>query len=219
MGQVKDICLVNLVPSKRLQSFFERAIRKLQKLKGEKIGDYLEFGVFNGASVASFYHACKESRVVTRIFGFDAFEGLPAGSENEDEGVWKQGFYTCSFEDMNRCLGRRNVDPREINWVRGWYKDTLNAQTVAQYNFENIGIVFIDCDTYSSSKSVLDFIAPLIKSTMIICLDDWKLNDLDIKGVGEYESFNEFVEANPQLKVEEISSYNRKSKSFLITPV
>jgi hypothetical protein len=54
---------------------------------------------------------------------------------------------------------------------------------------------------------------------MIICLDDWKLNDLDIKGMGEYKSFNEFLEANTHLKAEEIKSYNRKSRSFLIKPI
>jgi len=89
---------------------------------------------------------------------------------------------------------------------------------VEKFKLDKLGIVFIDCDTYSSSKAVLDFIVPLIKEPLIICLDDWKLNDLDIKEMGEYRSFNEFLEANPRLKAEEMPSYNRKSKSFLIRP-
>ena len=154
-----------------------------------------------------------------RLMGFDAFEGLPEGSENEDDGVWKKGFYSCSFEQMNECLTRRNINPDDITWVRGWYDQTLNEETREKLQLNNLGVIFIDCDTYSSSKTVLDFIAPLIKSPVIICLDDWKLNDLDIKGMGEYKSFNEFLETNPQLTATEIPSYNRKSKTFLVTTV
>jgi len=39
---------------------------------------------------------------------------------------------------------------------------------------------------------------------------------MDVKGTGEYRSFNEFLEKNIHLEVKEIKSYNRKSKSFLI---
>ena len=117
----------------------------------------------------------------TRFFGFDVFEGLQKGSENEDDGVWKTGFYACSFEDMKSCLVRKNINPDEINWVNGWYNTTLNQKTIEKHDIRNPGIVFIDCDTYSSSKLVLDFIGPLITKPTIICLDDWKLNDLEVK--------------------------------------
>ena len=70
----------------------------------------------------------------------------------------------------------------------------------------------------SIKKTVLDFLAPLITEPAIFCLDDWKLNDLDLKGLGEYKSFNEFLENNPNLETKEIKSYNRKSRSFLIKP-
>ena len=78
--------------------------------------------------------------------------------------------------------------------------------------------IFIDCDTYGSCKVVLNFLEPLLKEPAILCFDDWKLNDLDIKGMGEYGAFNEFLEKNTYLKAEEIKSYHRKSKSFLIKP-
>jgi hypothetical protein len=102
--------------------------------------------------------------------------------------------------------------------VNGWYNETLTRETKEKFTINNPGIIFIDCDTYSSSKSVLDFLAPILKAPCIICLDDWKLNDLDIKEMGEYKSFNEFLENNPNLSATEIPSYNRKSKSFLVTP-
>lgn len=219
-GYVEDICAVNLVPPEKLLNFFDRCITILENVKGDEMGDYLEFGVFNGSSIGSMYLAAKKRALASmRFFGFDAFEGLPPGSENEDGGVWKKGFYSCSFEKMQECLVRRGIQSGDITWIKGWYDQTLKPGNMQAYGITNLGIVFIDCDTYSSSKAVLDYIAPLIKKPCIICLDDWKLNDLDIKGMGEYKSFNEFLEANRHLKAEEIKSYNRKSRSFLICPL
>lgn len=219
IGEIEDICSVELVPPKDLIQFFSRSINLLKKYKGNDIGDYLEFGVFNGASMSSMYKSAKQLEFNTmRFFGFDAFEGLPEGAEHEDDGVWQKGFYACSYEKMRECMQRKDINPDEIVWVKGWYNETLNKETADKYNLKNPGIVFIDCDTYSSSKSVLDFLAPLINQPAIICLDDWKLNDLDIKGMGEYKSFNEFIDSNPNFKIKEIKSYNRKSRSFLLLP-
>ena len=49
-------------------------------------------------------------------------------------------------------------------------------------------------------------------------LDDWKLNNLDVHDMGEYKAFNEFLENNTQLEAQEIKSYNRKSRSFILQP-
>lgn len=217
-GTVADICAIELVPPTVLQSFFSTCIALLQSKKGADIGDYLEFGVFNGSSLSSMYHTAKRTQLPIRYFGFDAFQGLPEGAEKEDDGVWEKGFYACSFDQMKHCLEKRQVPPDEIIWINGWYDNTLTQDTAREHLIVNPGIVFVDCDTYSSSKAVFDFLAPIIKQPAIFCLDDWKLNDLDVKGMGEYKSFNEFLENNSHLTATEIPSYNRKSKSFLIEP-
>lgn len=219
-GAVKDICAVNLVPPQTLINFFTSCLTKLKSISGGNVGDYLEFGVFNGNSIGSMYLARNAIGMRSmRLFGFDAFQGLPPGSEKEDAGVYQAGFYTCSFEQMQQCLTRRNVDPKEITWVNGWYNETLTEETAKKLELKKVWVAFIDCDTYSSSKAALNFLKPLITDSAILCFDDWKLYNLDVKGEGEYRSFNEFLESNPQFKAQEIKSYNRKSRSFLITPV
>ncbi len=219
LGEVKDICAVNLVPPQKLIDFFTDCLTRLKKIKGNEVGDYFEFGVFNGNSIGSMYLARNAMGLNSmRLFGFDAFQGLPPGSEKGDAGAFQAGFYTCSFEQMQQCLSQRSVNPNEITWVKGWYNETLNDELIKRNNLKKIGVVFVDCDTYASSKAVLDFLKPLITEPAIFCFDDWKLYDLDVKGEGEYRSFNEFLENNPQFEAEEIPSYNRKSKSFLIKP-
>lgn len=217
-GHVKDICQINLVPPETLKSFFEGCIKRLQKIKGDDIGDYLEFGVFNGSSLGSAYLTAKKMNLKSmRFFGFDSFEGLPKGTDEEHD-ILQKGFYCCPFNKTKECLKRRGVNPEKVIWVKGLYSDTLNDKTIKNKDIGNIGIVFVDCDTYSSSKTVLDFLAPIITKPAIICLDDWKLYDMDIKGTGEYKSFNEFLERNTHIKAKEIKSYNRKSKTFLLLP-
>jgi len=217
-GKVDDICKINLVPPEKLKSFFADCIKILQDEKGKNIGDYLEFGVFNGSSLGSAYLTAKEMNLKsTRFFGFDAYKGLPKGADEEHD-VLQKGFYACSFEKMKECLRRRDIEPKDIIWIKGWYDETLNDKAIKKYKIKKVGIAFIDCDTYSSSKTVLDFLAPLITEPAIFCFDDWKLYDMDVKGTGEYKSFNEFLEANPHLLAKEIKSYNRKSISFLVKP-
>jgi hypothetical protein len=153
----------------------------------------------------------------TRFFGFDAFKGLPKKTDEEHD-VLQKGFYACSFEKMKGCLKKRKINPKDIIWVKGWYNKTLNKKTIKQHKIKKIGIAFIDCDTYSSSKAVLDFLAPLVVEPCIFCFDDWRLYDMDIKDTGEYRSFNEFLEKNTHIRAKKIKSYNRKSESFLVEP-
>lgn len=217
-GEVDDLCEINLVPPETLKTFFSGCVKTLKDVKGENIGDYLEFGVFNGSSLGSAYLTAKKMNLNSmKIIGFDSFEGLPSGTDDEHD-ILQKGFYCCPFEKTKECLKKRGVNPDEVIWVNGLYQDTLNDETIKKVGVGDIGIVFIDCDTYSSSKAVLDFLAPLVTKPAIFCFDDWKLYDMDVKGTGEYRSFNEFLEKNRHIKAKEIKSYNRKSKSFLLLP-
>jgi len=216
-GAVKDICAINLVPPDTLKIFFRDCIKRLEKLKGGDIGDYLEFGVFNGSSIGSAYMTAKDMNQSINFFGFDSFDGLPDGTDEEHD-ILQKGFYRCPFEKTKECLGRRGVNPDDITWVMGVYSESLTDEAIETHGIGNIGIVFVDCDTYSSSKEVLNFLAPLITSPAIICFDDWRLYDMDIKGTGEYRSFNEFMEKYTHIKAKRIRSYNRKSESFLLLP-
>ena len=218
LGPIDDICAVFLVDPEKMRAYFAGNIELLRKVRGENIGDYFEFGVFNGTSLSNMHFAARKARAKIKFFGFDAFEGLPAESEQADAGVFKKGFYTCSLPQLEKCLERKQVDKRDVTLIQGWYKDTLNSETARRYGLTNPGIVFIDCDTYGSSKTVLEFLTPLITQPTIIHLDDWRLYGLDLKGEGEYLSFNEFLEENPRLTAREIPSYKRNARSFVVQP-
>jgi O-methyltransferase len=68
-----------LVPEQKLTASFVDAIQRLRDLNGgEDIGDYLEFGVCYGSSMACMHDALVKTKTSgVRQFGFDSFEGLP----------------------------------------------------------------------------------------------------------------------------------------------
>src|SRR3989337_4080318 len=69
-----------LVRPSELQPKFRKAVEFLiNNLGASNVGDYLEFGVFQGTSLNCMYQTLMELKLDdVRLFGFDSFKGLPA---------------------------------------------------------------------------------------------------------------------------------------------
>ena len=69
----------------------------------------------------------------------------------------------------------------------GWFKDTLNDETLAEVKNHQVGIFHIDCDIYTSTIQVWEWIVSnnLLVDGAIIIYDDWGGHYSN--GVGEYE--------------------------------
>lgn len=66
------------------------------------------------------------------------------------------------------------------------------------YGIKKLAFVHIDCDYYSSTKEVLNYIEPYLQEGTVILFDDYYC----FKGneqYGEQRAFNEFKKANPKL--------------------
>lgn len=102
-----------------------------------KPGIALEFGVFKGASInhtANRYPSRK-------FYGFDSFEGFPNDGRND----WDQDF---------SVQGRLPNVPSNATLIKGYFSDTLD-EFLSKVD-EDIVVVNIDCDIYSSTKCVFD---------------------------------------------------------------
>ena len=173
----------------------------------EKIeGDYFEFGVFTGSS---FCHAIQCARVnqkydntldKIRFFGFDSFEGF--GDLPEDE---KHVFFTKEnfTSDYNKVLKRvRKILPEDrFEIVKGFFEDTL----VKKSNDKLARIIFIDCDTYSSTLYALNYIMPSLQIGTIIIIDDY-FAYRGSENKGTHGAFKKFVDDN-KLKTRQLFSY------------
>lgn len=148
-------------------ALLEHAISKV-----ETEGIYTEFGVFQGESLTFI-----SARTDRRVFGFDSFEGLP-----ED---WVLNYDKDRLKVQGLPVVGSNVD-----LVKGWYDDTVPV--FAKENNDAIAFSHIDCDLYSSTKTIFDHLGDRLRPGSVIVFDEY-FNYPGWRVDGEYPAFIEFV--------------------------
>jgi len=137
-------------------------------------GIVCEFGVHRGESLSFIAKKVPQRQV----FGFDSFEGLP-----ED---WVGKFRKGHFKfNINQVLRESNVE-----LVKGFFDDSLPG--FLQRKSEKFAFLHIDCDLYSSTKTIFDLAGDRIVPGTIMVFDDF-FNYPGWDTDGEYLAFMEFV--------------------------
>ncbi|MBL6427650.1 MAG: methyltransferase [Maritimibacter sp.] len=155
-------------------------------------GDYVEFGTGEcfSFSVASRANA-RSSRPQRKLWGFDSFEGLPEEeSERDAHRAWVKGEMAIGIERFHRLCKRKGV--RNYELVPGFYDVSLPKLGADFLPRGKIAIAYVDCDLYSSTKCVLEFLRPRLQGGMILAFDDFfNFNHTGISG--EKRAFSEFA--------------------------
>jgi len=125
----------------------------------EKAIDYLEFGVYEGASIGQ-WRALNQN-AGSRFFGFDSFEGLP-----ED---WHSGKRKGAFSTGGKPP---EIADSRVRFVAGWFQNSLRG-FMASYRPQSQIVIHIDCDLYSSTLYCLTTLDPLIAPGTLIVFDDF----------------------------------------------
>lgn len=129
----------------------------LQKRLIDPAGLLLEFGVYKGSTINRIAAAYRESQ----IFGFDSFEGLPENWGRTDM-IFDKGAFTL---EGNLPPVRSNV-----TLVKGWFNETLPR--FLEEHPGPISLLHIDCDIYSSTKTVFDLTKTRIQDGCVIVFDE-----------------------------------------------
>ena len=208
-----------LVPEGDLTACYVDALRRLHDLNdGGFPGDYLEFGVCYGSSMACMHDALVRTGTGTvRLFGFDSFEGLPPEADHQDNQLWSSGQLASSIEFARKLLTRRGVDWSKTFLIKGWFKDTLTPDLVERHGIRHVGIAMIDCDIYTSARDSLAFVEPLIGDHAVFLFDDWHAGGLAEQNLGEKRAFDEFLRRNPDITTIQLPAYDENSAVFLLT--
>ncbi|MDB5191243.1 MAG: hypothetical protein JWQ96_806 [Segetibacter sp.] len=136
-------------------------------------GLYCEFGVYKGSSI----NYMAPNKNVT-FHGFDSFEGLPE--------YWKPG-YGEGFFDLKGALPKFEAN---VVLHKGWFNETLPL--FVQQNSQPLALLHVDCDLYSSTKVIFDFMKHRIIEGTIIIFDEyfnyprWQEH--------EFKAFQEWIE-------------------------
>lgn len=134
-----------------------------------------EFGVRNGHTInllAALYPNHQ-------LYGFDSFMGIPEDWNEESAGSYSAG-------------GKLPKVANNVSLIHGWFDKTIPV--FAEQNHETLALLNVDCDLYSSTKTIFDCLGDrIIEGTVIIfdeyiCNASWKED--------EFKAFQEWVVAN-----------------------
>lgn len=208
-------------------------------------GDYLEFGVFKGHSFIEAYHACENAskkwsskknnqnsfddkeianqsfekitfKMDIRYFAFDSFKGLPKlKSEDTKHARFHEGRYSVNKETFLKNCSDHAVDIKKIICVEGFYENTLTDSIKKNLELSSAAIIMIDCDLYSSTKLVLNFITPLLQKGTVIIFDDWFCHKGSINE-GEQKATAEWLAINKKIRLIDHGRYGHAQKSFIV---
>lgn len=200
-------------------------------------GDYLEFGCSSGSTFCHAYKTfrnCREEMLSSletrerlalekakpRFFAFDSFEGLPASSGEKDCHPyfpihWKEGSFKMSQQGFRKILVSRGIDVRDVFIIKGWYDQTLTAETKVLHRLNRASVVHIDCDYYESAILALDFVTDLVDDGTVIIFDDYNY----FRGspsLGERKAFSEWLSNNPHIRATELARHNFDKVAFFL---
>jgi O-methyltransferase len=181
-------------------------------------GDYCEFGLFKGYSFWKAQQEANRHGLQCRFFGFDSFCGLPEiGVEDQTGyGEFRSGQYSCSLQQVTDNLrAAGGVDWRRTFLVPGYYSDSLKSSLVDQHNIRRVAVALIDCDLYSSTRDVLDFLRGKVADKSILIFDDWNCFDAD-DARGQRRAVREFLQRVPHLRMEPLTTYGTNSEAFIL---
>lgn len=117
-------------------------------------GLILEFGVASGATIN--YLACSHALRERRIYGFDSFCGLP-----EPWADYPVGYFACEPPA---------VAPN-VELVVGLFSETLPPFLEAHEGA--CALIHLDCDLYSSARTVLELLTDRIVPGTVIAMDEY----------------------------------------------
>jgi O-methyltransferase len=217
-SRLRDVGVVPwkpLVPEAAFGACVRNALQELRRREpAEAMGDYLEFGVSRGTSMACVFRVLQEQAPPrVRLIGFDSFEGMPPEAAGQG---WRPGEFRSTLAATRRYLAARQVDLDRVALVKGWFKDTLTPETRARLAIGKASLIMVDCDIYTASKEALEFCAPHIHEHAVIVFDDWGRED-EPRDVGQKEAFEEFLSEHPVLGAEPLPAYIPEARVFLVS--
>lgn len=178
-------------------------------------GDYVEFGSHGATTFRLAFDQIRQRGIQRHLWAFDSFQGLPPQAGPKDEHpVWLQGTMATSETDFHALCQAHGLRRNQYTTVAGFYDQTLPKLGTGDAPAD-IALAYVDCDLYSSTQSVLAFLAPRLKHGMLIAFDDyfcWSATQMS----GERQAFEEFRATQPQWNFHRYRDYGWAGCSFLV---
>ncbi len=136
-------------------------------------GDYLEFGCNGGMTFALAHKESRRHGHAAKLWAFDSFQGLPVQKgENDEHPMWVEHSLATDLARFHDLCAANGIARQDYEVVCGYYEQSLPALGSSE-GPQDVACVFIDCDLYSSTRDVLEYLTPHLKHGMIMGFDDY----------------------------------------------
>lgn len=162
----------------------ERCTDFMKQNKNPKLTHIYEFGVFDCSSLVYIENLCKVKEIhYDKIVGFDSFQGFP--SFKKEYAIDPNTYRDWETMDFSCVKDKTQIESTLINLkqkfidepllIPGYYEDSLKDEIITHHNLGPALFVHIDCDLYTSTHTVLDFLYKhnIIQSGTILKYDEW----------------------------------------------
>jgi hypothetical protein len=173
-------------------------------------GNYYEFGLLRGTS---FLRAYKTLTTLAKdlgyssakamgvgLYGFDSFEGLPEPGEIGSSSRMAKGAMAYGQDLFIKTMDTEGLQKENYQLINGFYEESLTAELRKSLEDHKPSLVMMDCDFYSSTKTVLEWIRPLLRDGTFFMFDDiWAF--MGHPDFGELRAIREFNSKGPGMLV------------------
>jgi O-methyltransferase len=218
--------------STRHRSIFDALTQGVQYVYNTAVeGDIFDFGTAFGFSCLTMARAMGCYRQMysgyTKAHGtpqknlylLDSFQGLPepdhpvdVASPNVSSGRWQKGTFTSLSKEELFAVCSTAYDADKIKIVEGWFSESLKTLP----SETKIAMAHIDCDIYSSSIEVLDYIFGHnhVSDGCCIFFDDWNCNRASPK-FGQRRAWQEVVDKY-NIRFSDSGEYGVLCRKFIV---
>lgn len=164
----------------------------LREVKRQYAGRFsiLEFGSHDGYAFTKMLYATKYLGMADRVVvhAFDSFEGMPESADRRDMDIvadratWSAGQFKGRYEALAEYCARKY---RNYGIHKGYFEDSLTPEVLEPLRAELPILVSIDCDYYSSARTVFERILPYLPSGCVMYFDDYELMNYGSRMTGE----------------------------------
>ena len=177
-------------------------------------GLWLEFGVWKGQTLQLISNYTNNN-----VYGFDSFYGF----NDESQGEWKTKNYSLEgnipkkideLDKFERKLSGKVVDINtNVKFVVGLFNESI-PKFIEENDIIKKGIDFmhIDCDTYESTKCILDNLKDYINNNCIIVFDE--LINFPNFVNGEIKALYEWIDNDEKISIEYIGTEENYHPEF-----
>jgi hypothetical protein len=169
------------------------AVRHIAKYKIP--GDIVECGVWRGGSMQATARTLLEAGDTSRhLYLFDTFEGMPPPSEDDRRYDGKSAadllatsartahvWAVAALEDVQQGMSQIGYPEDQIHYIQGTVEETVPHGAP-----EQISILRLDTDWYSSTKHELDTLYSRLVSGGVLLIDDYGWWEGAKKAVDEF---------------------------------